>query len=198
MTLYNLASLLRLHASFMQLKGEYLYRVNDAFAAHIAREFLLGFVSTTKVESLITSFLLPVRPDQPKTRNMRVKRPVSFLAGNYEKDRFYRMAEGLEDVKEGGARCFKCYALRLRETAQMAKKAGYDYFTTTLSISPMKNAAKLNEIGLAAQKEFGVKYLQSDFKKKNGYKRSIELSKEYGLYRQDYCGCEFSQRSSTQ
>lgn len=78
------------------------------------------------------------------------------------------------------------------------KKAGYDYFTTTLSISPMKNAAKLNEIGLAAQKEFGVKYLQSDFKKKNGYKRSIELSKEYGLYRQDYCGCEFSQRSSTQ
>ena len=108
------------------------------------------------------------------------------------------MAEGLEDVKEGGARCFKCYALRLRETAQMAKKAGYDYFTTTLSISPMKNAAKLNEIGLVAQKEFGVKYLQSDFKKKNGYKRSIELSKEYGLYRQDYCGCEFSQRSSTQ
>lgn len=129
---------------------------------------------------------------------MNLKRPVSFLAGNYEKDRFYRMAEGLEDVKEGGARCFKCYALRLRETAQMAKKAGYDYFTTTLSISPMKNAAKLNEIGLVAQKEFGVKYLQSDFKKKNGYKRSIELSKEYGLYRQDYCGCEFSQRSSTQ
>ena len=129
---------------------------------------------------------------------MNLKRPVRFLAGNYEKDRFYRMAEGLEDVKEGGARCFKCYALRLRETAQMAKKAGYDYFTTTLSISPMKNAAKLNEIGLAAQKEFGVKYLQSDFKKKNGYKRSIELSKEYGLYRQDYCGCEFSQRSSTQ
>ena len=78
MTLYNLASLLRQHASFMQLKGEYLYRVNDAFAAHIAREFLLGFVSTTKVESLITSFLRPVRPDQPKTRNMRVKRPVSF------------------------------------------------------------------------------------------------------------------------
>ena len=98
---------------------------------------------------------------------MNLKHPVSFLAGNYEKDRFYRMAEGLEDVKEGGARCFKCYALRLRETAQMAKKAGYDYFTTTLSISPMKNAAKLNEIGLAAQKEFGVKYLQSDFKKKN-------------------------------
>ena len=130
--------------------------------------------------------------------SMNLKRSVSFLAGNYEKDRFYRMAEGLEDVKEGGARCFKCYALRLRETAQMAKKAGYDYFTTTLSISPMKNAAKLNEIGLAAQKEFGVKYLQSDFKKKNGYKRSIELSKEYGLYRQDYCGCEFSQRSSTQ
>ena len=98
---------------------------------------------------------------------MNLKRPVSFSGGEImRRIAFYRMAEGLEDVKEGGARCFKCYALRLRETAQMAKKAGYDYFTTTLSISPMKNAAKLNEIGLAAQKEFGVKYLQSDFKKK--------------------------------
>ena len=82
MTLYNLASLLRLHASFMQLKGEYLYRVNDAFAAHIAREFLLGFVSTTKVESLITSFLLPVRPDQPKTRNMREASGQFSVQGN--------------------------------------------------------------------------------------------------------------------
>lgn len=129
---------------------------------------------------------------------MSCRHPISFLAGNYDKERFYQMAEGLEDVKEGGPRCFRCYALRLRETAQMAKKGGYDYFTTTLSISPMKNATKLNEIGLAAEEEFGVKYLQSDFKKKNGYKRSIELSKEFGLYRQDYCGCEFSQRSSTQ
>lgn len=126
---------------------------------------------------------------------MHFRHPVSFLAGNYDSERFYRMAQGLEDVKEGGARCFKCYALRLREAAQMAAKGGFDYFTTTLSISPMKNAQKLNEIGEAAGREFGVAYLMSDFKKKNGYKRSVELSREYGLYRQDYCGCEFSQRN---
>lgn len=126
---------------------------------------------------------------------MKLKHPVSFLAGTYDKEKFYSLAEGLEDVKEGGSRCFRCYELRLREAARMAAKGGYDYFTTTLSISPMKNAQKLNEIGEAVGKEFGVVYLLSDFKKKNGYKRSIELSKEYGLYRQDYCGCEFSWKS---
>ena len=125
---------------------------------------------------------------------MRVKYPVSFIAGSYDKDRFYEMAQGLEHVKEGGERCLKCYELRLRESAWIAKSGGFDYFTTTLSISPMKNAARLNEIGLRLQEEYGVNYLISDFKKKNGYKRSIELSKEYGLYRQDYCGCEFSVR----
>lgn len=88
----------------------------------------------------------------------------------------------------------KCYELRLREAAEVAKAGGFDYFTTTLTISPLKNAARLNEIGLRLAKEYGVSYLVSDFKKKNGYKRSIELSKEYGLYRQDYCGCEFSMR----
>ena len=125
---------------------------------------------------------------------MRVKYPVSFIAGSYDKDRFYEMAKGLEHVKEGGERCLKCYELWLRESAWIAKSGGFDYFTTTLSISPMKNAARLNEIGLRLQEEYGVNYLISDFKKKNGYKRSIELSKEYGLYRQDYCGCEFSVR----
>ena len=125
---------------------------------------------------------------------MRVKYPVSFIAGSYDKDRFYEMAKGLEHVKEGGERCLKCYELRLRESAWIAKSGGFAYFTTTLSISPMKNAARLNEIGLRLQEEYGVNYLISDFKKKNGYKRSIELSKEYGLYRQDYCGCEFSVR----
>ena len=125
---------------------------------------------------------------------MRVKYPVSFIAGSYDKDRFYEMAKGLEHVKEGGERCLKCYELRLRESAWIAKSGWFDYFTTTLSISPMKNAARLNEIGLRLQEEYGVNYLISDFKKKNGYKRSIELSKEYGLYRQDYCGCEFSVR----
>ena len=114
------------------------------------------------------------------------------MAGNYDSDRFYEMAKGLEHVAEGGERCSKCYELRLREAAEVARKCGFDYFATTLSISPLKNAAKLNEIGMRLAKEYGVDYLPSDFKKKNGYKRSIELSKKYGLYRQDYCGCEFS------
>lgn len=94
---------------------------------------------------------------------------------------------------EGGERCFRCYELRLREGAAVAKQGGFDYFTTTLSISPLKNAQKLNEIGIRLGEEYGVPYLQSDFKKKNGYKRSTELSAQYGLYRQNYCGCVFSQ-----
>ena len=120
--------------------------------------------------------------------------PISFLDGPYEPERFYEMAKGLEQVPEGGARCFKCYRLRLTETAEMARAGKYDYFTTTLSISPLKNAEKLNEIGGQLAKDYGVDYLYSDFKKRNGYKRSTELSREYGLYRQDYCGCVFSMR----
>jgi len=128
-------------------------------------------------------------------QDMKFKHPVSFLAGVYDKERFYEMARGLEHLKEGGERCFSCYALRLDEAGKIAQEGGFDYFTTTLSISPMKNAEKLNEIGTRIGEKYGVSYLQSDFKKKNGYKRSIELSKEYGLYRQDYCGCEFSYAS---
>lgn len=124
--------------------------------------------------------------------SMNLKHPVSFIAGQYDSDRFYEMAKGLEHVKEGGERCFKCYELRLREAAEIAKEGGFEYFTTTLSISPHKNAQKLNEIGKWLAEEYGVEYLLSDFKKKNGYKRSIELSEEYGLYRQNYCGCVFS------
>ena len=120
--------------------------------------------------------------------------PISFLDGPYEPERFYEMARGLEQVPEGGERCFKCYRLRLTETAEMARAGKYDYFTTTLSISPLKNAEKLNEIGGQLAKDYGVDYLYSDFKKRNGYKRSTELSREYGLYRQDYCGCVFSMR----
>ena len=100
----------------------------------------------------------------------------------------------LERVPEGGERCFRCYRLRLEETAQMARAGNFDYFTTTLSISPLKNAEKLNEIGAYLAEEYKVPYLFSDFKKRNGYKRSTELSAEYGLYRQDYCGCVFSLR----
>lgn len=111
--------------------------------------------------------------------------PISFLDGPYEPERFYEMARGLEQLPEGGERCFKCYRLRLSETAEMARAGKYDYFTTTLSISPLKNAEKLNEIGGQLAKDYGVDYLYSDFKKRNGYKRSTELSREYGLYRQD-------------
>lgn len=120
------------------------------------------------------------------------KYKISFVEGNYDKDRFYAMAKGLEFVPEGGERCFACYELRLREAAEYAKERKMDYFTTTLSISPMKNAEKLNEIGDRLAQEYGIKYLTSDFKKKNGYKRSVEISEEYGMYRQDYCGCVFS------
>ncbi len=126
--------------------------------------------------------------------DMKMKHPVSFLAGNYDRERFLSIAKGLEHLKEGGERCFACYELRLEEAARLAKEGGFDYFTTTLSISPLKNADKLNEIGNKVGGKYDVAYLQSDFKKKNGYKRSIELSKEYGLYRQDYCGCEYSYR----
>lgn len=120
------------------------------------------------------------------------KNAVKILCGEYDSSVFFDMAKGMESLPEGGERCFKCYELRLRESAKMAKKLGFDYFSTTLSISPHKNAQKLNEIGAALSEEYGVKYLFSDFKKKNGYKRSCELSEQYGLYRQDYCGCVFS------
>lgn len=118
--------------------------------------------------------------------------PISFQEGAYDTERFYKMTKGLEDCPEGGERCFHCYELRLREAAEAAKRYGMDYFTTTLSISPLKNAAKLNEIGASLEAEYGVRYLYSGFKKKNGYKRSVELSEQYGMYRQYYCGCVFS------
>lgn len=121
--------------------------------------------------------------------------PIEVIEGDYEPERFVDTARGLEQCPEGGERCFACYALRLGETAKRASAGHYDYFTTTLSISPLKNAVKLNEIGERLSREYGVAWLPSDFKKRDGYKRSIELSKEYGLYRQDYCGCVYSRRS---
>ncbi len=123
---------------------------------------------------------------------------IDFLEGNFDKERFYEMAKGLEHVQEGGERCFLCYGLRLREAAEYATKYQMDYFTTTLSISPLKNADKLNEIGETLAEEYGISYLCSDFKKKDGYKRSVEISREYGMYRQDYCGCIFSKQEREQ
>lgn len=135
-----------------------------------------------------------VEEQQQLIEQMPALHPISFLTGDYDNEKFLAMAKGLEEVKEGGVRCFKCYELRLREAAEVAKEHGFDYFTTTLSISPLKNAEKLNEIGRMLESEYDIRYLQSDFKKKNGYKRSTELSNEYGLYRQDYCGCQYSYR----
>lgn len=125
---------------------------------------------------------------------LEVKNPISFFEASYDTQRFFDISKGLEHEKEGGERCFKCYNLRLNETAIYAKENGFDYFTTTLSISPYKSAEKLNEIGNLLSQKYGAKYLFADFKKRNGYKRSIELSKQYNLYRQDYCGCIFSKQ----
>ncbi len=113
----------------------------------------------------------------------------------YDPSEFETIAKGREDMPEGGARCFDCYRLRLEKTAQLAKEGGYDYFCTTLTISPHKNAQVLNDIGGELSMQYGVKYLFSDFKKKGGYLRSCQLSEKYGLYRQNYCGCIYSQIS---
>lgn len=117
---------------------------------------------------------------------------INVIEGEYEPERFFRMAEGMEECPEGGERCFACYALRLSETVKRAAEGGYDYAATTLTISPLKNAEKLNEIGEKLCADTDVRWLPSDFKKRDGYKRSIELSKQYDLYRQDYCGCIYS------
>ena len=123
---------------------------------------------------------------------MKPRYPIDFLPGWYDPSIFHRAVKGLESLPEGGERCFICYRLRMEEAAKLAAAGGYDYFTTTLSISPLKNAEKINEIGQELEKEYGVRHLPSDFKKKNGYLRSVQLSQEHQLYRQDFCGCVYS------
>ena len=142
-----------------------------------------------------TEYRMRVEEQQRLIQQMPLKHPVSFLEGTYCPDYFYNMVKGLEDVPEGGERCFLCYRMRLEESAKIARENGFDYFTTTLTISPLKNAQKLIEIGQELAEKYEVPFLPSDFKKKNGYKRSTELSREYGLYRQNYCGCVFSKRN---
>ncbi len=127
---------------------------------------------------------------------MPLKYPVKLVQTQYDPNEFFSAVKGLENVREGGKRCFACYELRLLKTAEECLKGGYDYFCTTLTISPLKNSQKLNEIGESIANSLNLKFLPSDFKKKNGYKRSIELSKQYGLYRQNYCGCGFSYKES--
>ena len=132
--------------------------------------------------------------EKRKKEQMKVleRHNLKYLDVDYENKEFKEIAKGLETEKEGGKRCHKCFLLRLKKTAEKAKENNFAYFTTTLTVSPYKNSEVINKIGLFLEKEYGVKYLVSDFKKRDGYKRSIELSKEYGLYRQHYCGCFYS------
>ena len=125
---------------------------------------------------------------------MPLTHPAALMICSYEPERFLSLCRGLENEKEGGARCAVCFRLRLEETARRAKEENYDFFTTTLTISPHKNAPLINAIGQETAKKYGVRFLPSDFKKKNGFLRSIQLSDEYGIYRQNYCGCRFSRR----
>ena len=141
-----------------------------------------------------SEYALRVREQESLISRMDFVYPVAFLEGSYRPETFYEAVKGLEGEPEGGKRCEKCYELRLLEAAKEAKAGDYDYFTTTLTISPLKSADKLNEIGRRLGTEYGVAYLPSDFKKRDGYKRSTQLSKEYCLYRQDYCGCVYSVR----
>ena len=125
---------------------------------------------------------------------INTKNPISFLEGDYNPKDYFDTVRGYEELGEGSERCFRCYRLRLEETAKKAKELKFDYFTTTLSISPYKNSEVLNKIGYEMESLYDISYLCADFKKKNGYRRSIELSSEFGLYRQDYCGCVYSKK----
>lgn len=128
---------------------------------------------------------------------MEFKHPVTLTGCDYEPSEFYEIAKGLEKCPERGERCLACYRLRLEYAAQQAVRDGSDFFATTLTLSPLKDASALNSIGESLSQEYGVSYLSTDFKKKNGYKRSIELSREYNLYRQDFCGCVYSKRQTS-
>jgi predicted adenine nucleotide alpha hydrolase (AANH) superfamily ATPase len=137
-------------------------------------------------------YLKRVQEQKSFIKQLKTTHPVSFLAGEFDKSRFHQLAAPLKHEPEGGVRCYGCYHMRLNETAVQAKQRQMDYFTTTLTISPHKDATVLNQLGCEIGAKLGIKYLVSDFKKKNGFKRSVELSHQYGMYRQDYCGCIYS------
>ena len=141
-------------------------------------------------------YLYRLQEEKRLISEMKFKNPVKILDCDYNADEFFTVAKGLEKEPEGGKRCEKCFDLRLDFTAKTAKENNFDYFATTLTISPLKNANLINQIGESLAEKYNVKYLSSDFKKKEGYKRSIILSKEYNLYRQNYCGCIYSKVES--
>lgn len=159
---------------------------------YLSRYFFITVLYYNPNISPSSEYQYRMEEQQRLIRQMPLTHPVQFRAGDYVPERFAAIARGHESDPEGGERCHACYRLRLEETARIAAAEGYAYFTTALSISPLKNAAVLNRIGGELAAQYGVAYLYSDFKKREGYKRSCILSKEYGLYRQDYCGCIYS------
>ena len=164
-----------------------------------------GPCSTAVIERLLPYFDITVlyynpniEPQEEYEKRKKVQQEflnninVEFMEAPYDNEEFYKIAKGLENEPEGGARCHACYGLRLKYTADIAKKNKFDYFTTTLTVSPYKNSDIINRIGNSIGYEKNIKHLYSDFKKKNGYKRSVILSEEYKLYRQNYCGCLYA------
>lgn len=141
-------------------------------------------------------FLIRKEEQKEFIKTYKLSSKVEFIDSVYNSQEFLSWAIEFKDEEEGSIRCFKCYEQRMRKTAQKAKELGFDFFTTALSISPHKNALKINEIGLSLQNEFEVNFLMGDFKKKNGFKRSVQISNDLNLYRQDYCGCIFSKNKS--
>ena len=176
--------LLALHSCCAPCSSAVLERLNAHF-----RIALYYYNPNISPES---EFRHRVEEQKRLVRQMPLSEDLTVTEGLYEPVRFYALVRGHEEDPEGGERCGVCFEMRLRSTAEFARSIGADYFTTTLSISPLKDAQRLNAIGRALSEEFGVKYLYSDFKKRDGYRRSCALSEEYGLYRQDFCGCAFS------
>ena len=166
-----------------------------------------GICSSSVLEKLIPYFDITIlyynpniypedeyikRYDTLKELKKKMNLDVNIMECNYDSEDFELISKGLEDEKEGGERCTKCFYLRLEKTAKLALENNYEYFSTTLSVSPHKDSQKLNKIGKVLEEKYKIKYLYSDFKKKEGYKRSNELSRKLGLYRQNYCGCKYS------
>lgn len=176
--------LLALHSCCAPCSSAVLERLNAHF--RIALYYYNPNISPEK------EFRHRVEEQKRLVRQMPLAADLTVAEGPYEPERFYELVRGHEEDPEGGERCGICFEMRLRSTAEFARSIGADYFTTTLSISPLKDEQRLNAIGRALSEEFGVKYLYSDFKKRDGYRRSCALSEEYGLYRQDFCGCAFS------
>ena len=166
--------------------------------SYLAEYFLITVFYYNPNISPKDEYLKRVDEQKRLISELPLKYKVSFSEGSYDSESFFEMAKGREELPEGAERCYGCYEMRLRRTAEHAAKNGFDYFTSTLSVSPHKNADWLNEIGFKMQDEYGVNYLVSDFKKRGGYQKSIELSKEHNLYRQNYCGCVYSKKSAGQ